>query len=257
MKTAIALSIAGSDPSGGAGLQADLKVFQHFAAYGMGLISLNTVQNSQGVFAVENISNELLEKQLCALLSDIVPTAIKLGALGSHSQIEILSVALKNIEAPLVIDPVFSSSSKHAFLDQRGKEVFVKNLLPLCFLITPNIPEAEELSGEKIADLNSLKQAAKKIAGLGARNVLIKGGHLKTGTCMDLLYSNNEFYFYEKERLANKEVHGTGCALSAAITAELSKGNSLDKSVKIAANFVHGAIQHSLAIGKGSRLMQF
>lgn len=257
MKTGVALSIAGSDPSGGAGLQVDLKVFQHFSVYGMGLISLHTVQNSQGVFAVENVGTELLERQLNALLEDILPTAIKLGALGSLSQIELLSAQLKKIKAPLVIDPVFSSSSGHAFLDQNCVHVFIKNLLPLCYLITPNIPEAEKLSGVKIIDLSSLKQAAKKIALLGARNVLIKGGHLESNSCTDLLFSNDEYHLFKKERITNKEVHGTGCALSAAITAELAKGTPLNNAVELAVNFVGKSIQNSRELGKGSRLMQF
>lgn len=257
MKTAIALSIAGSDPSGGAGLQADLKVFQHLAVYGMGLISLHTVQNSTGVFAVENVHAELLEKQLRTLLRDIRPDAIKIGALGDLLQIEVLEKELRNANIPIILDPVFSSSNKHRFLDPSCKKAFKEKLLANCFLVTPNIPEAEELIEGKIEDLNSLKVAAKKIAEMGAQNVLIKGGHSNSGSCLDLLYTNSEYHFFEKERLANKEVHGTGCILSAAIVAQLAKGNNLFDALGVAKEFVHRAIKNSQKLGHGASLASF
>jgi hydroxymethylpyrimidine/phosphomethylpyrimidine kinase len=241
--TPVALSIAGSDPSGGAGLQADLKTFHQFGVYGESVITLITVQNTRGVTHVHVLPAELVSEQLQAVLEDIPPHAIKTGALGSPEIIAML--AGTNFPAPLIVDPVLlstSGASLGASLDP---------LLPLAFLITPNLDEASALAGFPVHDLATMQRAAEKIAHRGPKNVLIKGGHLKTDAT-DLLWTEGTFHKFTAPRIATTHTHGTGCTLASAITAEIAKGTELIEAVRRAKKFLSEAIRTNPGLGGGS-----
>ncbi len=244
--TPIALTIAGSDPGGGAGLQADLKTFHQFGVYGTSVVTLITVQNTVRTSRVEILDAKLVEEQLDAVLEDIPPHAIKTGALGSAAIIEML--AAHKFEAPLIIDPV--AIGKHG-AKLTDLTTLRNKLLPKAFLITPNLDEAEELTGIEVRTLDQMREAAKRIADRGARSVLIKGGHLE-GDAVDLLWHEGEFTEFNSRRIATKHTHGTGCAYSAAITAGVARGNSLIEAITKAKAFIEEAIRTAPGIGKGN-----
>jgi hydroxymethylpyrimidine/phosphomethylpyrimidine kinase len=242
MKTPIALSIAGSDPSGGAGIQADLKTFHRFGVYGEAVLTLVTVQNTRGVRRVEVLDPGLVREQIHAVLEDIPPNAAKTGALGSRAVIE--AIVETDFPCPLVVDPVAMSTSGTALGES------LELLLPRAFLVTPNLDEAALLAGFPVADLSSMQRAAEKIASLGAKNVLIKGGHLQ-GDAIDLLFDGS-FHTFSAARIETRHTHGTGCTYSAAITAELAKGSGLIAAVRTAKNFLCAAIAGHPGLGRGS-----
>jgi hydroxymethylpyrimidine/phosphomethylpyrimidine kinase len=244
--TPIALTIAGSDPSGGAGLQADLKTFHQFGVYGTSVVTLITVQNTVRTSRVEILDAKLVEEQLDAVLEDIPPQAIKTGALGSAAIIEML--AAHKFEAPLIVDPV--TLGKHG-AKLTDLTTLRDKLLPKAFLITPNLDEAEELTGIEVRNLDQMREAANRIAGLGARAVLIKGGHLE-GDAVDLLFHEGEFKEFRSPRIETKHTHGTGCAYSAAITAGVARGSSLTEAVTQAKAFIEEAIRTAPGIGNGT-----
>jgi hydroxymethylpyrimidine/phosphomethylpyrimidine kinase len=246
-----ALTIAGSDPSGGAGIQADLKTFHQRGVYGTSVLTLVTVQNTRRVSLVEVLSPQLVADQLDAVLEDIPPRAAKTGALGNRAIVELLSEKAKLFEFPLVVDPVMISKHGQPLMEEPARAAFAKLLLPCAFVVTPNLYEAGELAGMPVTDLNSMKEAAVRIEAMGAKAVLIKGGHLEADA-VDVLYWRGGYCFYRSPRVSTLHTHGTGCTFSACITAELSKGLDLPESVEIAKRFVTQAIVTNPGLGKGS-----
>jgi len=248
-----ALTIAGSDPSGGAGIQADLKTFSQLQIYGMAVIAAMTAQNSLGVSAVAEIPPEFVARQLDAVLTDAPPHATKTGMLLTQEVIEI--VALKAAEygiSNLVVDPVMIATSGATLMNEDAISTFRLKLLPLAFLVTPNIDEARRLTGSAIATVEDMEEAALRIHAMGARNVLIKGGHLQGEAATDVLFDGKQFSHYQAVRLAIANAHGTGCVLSAAITAHLAGGKPLVESVQLGKEFVTTAIKRAIRIGKGT-----
>lgn len=245
-----ALTIAGSDPSGGAGIQADLKTFHQRQVYGMAVITLLTVQNTRGVQAVYAMKPFQVFRQLEAVLADIPPQAAKTGALGDEKIIRGIADCVRRFRFPLVVDPVMVSKYGALLLKKSAVDVFIKKLLPHAALVTPNLCEAGVLSGIKVRDPESMERAARIIAGFGPRAVLIKGGHLR-GEAVDLFYQDGRVRFLKAPRVRTRHTHGTGCTYSAAITAELAKGKDLFDAVVIAKKFITRAIRTAPGLGRG------
>jgi hydroxymethylpyrimidine/phosphomethylpyrimidine kinase len=250
--TPVALSIAGSDPSGGAGIQADLKTFHRFGVYGEAIVTLITVQNTQGVQRVQMLSPELVTGQIAAVVDDIPPGAAKVGALGSRGVVEAVAQAAQNFAFPLVVDTVMISKSGTVMMDAEARWAFVEKLLPRALLLTPNLPEAAELTGFLIRDRDSMARAAEKLQAMGAANVLVKGGHLQGDAVDILLTAGGEFREFPAARIATSRTHGTGCTYSAAITAGLAVGKALADAVACAKVFITEAIRTAPALGHGS-----
>lgn len=247
----VCLTIAGSDPSGGAGIQADLKTFHQHQCYGMSVITLITVQNTCTVKTVHVLDAELVASQIKAVVTDIKPNCAKTGALGNKEVIEAIAKQAKDFQFPLIVDPVIISKHGLPLIEEQSVSCLVSKLIPLSFLLTPNIPEALALSKIKeISKLEDMKEAALKISELGAKNVLIKGGHLNDKK-IDLLYCNNSFVTYEEKTIDTKNTHGTGCVLSAAITANIAKGLKLSDAIGLAKKFLTEAIRTNPQLGKG------
>lgn len=251
------LTIAGSDSCGGAGIQADLKTFSSHGVYGMSIITAVTAQNTLGVFAVQDIDDTLIEAQMDAIFTDIEVDAIKIGMVSKISIIEILSKKLKQYKPKnIVLDPVMISKSGYSLLKPESKEALIKFLIPLADIITPNIPEAEEILKEINSDITcienieEMKIAAKGIYNLGCKNVLIKGGHLKE-EAVDVLYDGENYYSFNTERIHTKNTHGTGCTLSSAIASNLALGHNINTAVKNSKDYITTAIEHSFSIGHG------
>jgi hydroxymethylpyrimidine/phosphomethylpyrimidine kinase len=247
---ATALTIAGSDPSGGAGIQADLKTFHQRGVYGTSVITLLTVQNSQQVQAMELVSSDLVAAQLDAVLGDIPPAAAKTGALGGEANIRVLATKASQFRFPLVVDPVMVSKHGAQLLPEAACALLVESLLPLASLITPNLREASLMAQMEVHDLETMEEAAKRIADLGAKAVLVKGGHLDA-TAVDVFYWNGEYRRYSAPRIDTRHTHGTGCTYSAAITAELAKGVSLPDAIDAAKRFITAAIETNPGLGRG------
>ncbi len=256
----IALTIAGSDPSGGAGLQADIRTFQEIGVFGTSVVALLTVQNSIKVYDVQVCEADFVSSQIRALLEDLPPQAIKTGALGSAANIAAIVELSRSWQAPLVVDPVMLSSSGAVLLDPDAQQLLINELLPRTLLVTPNIAEAERISGIAIQSIEDMKQAARQIAARGPENVLITGGHLcdqNSSTVSDVLFAAGELQVLSEDRSAVSagEVHGTGCVLSAAVTAYLALGEPLPQAVRYAKQFTTQAITRSRALGSGSAVM--
>ena len=247
----VALSIAGSDPSGGAGIQADLKTFHQFGVYGEAVITLLTVQNTRRVSRIEVMDAGLVREQILAVVEDIPPAAAKTGALGSASVVRAVAGAARSFAFPLVVDPVTISKHGQALLPDDAVRVLRDELLPLAALLTPNVPEAEALSGVAIRTLDDARQAACRILEMGPRAVLVKGGHLE-GDATDLLYDGATWREFPAERIATRHTHGTGCTYSAAITACLAIGMAMGESVQRAKRYVHEAIRSAPGLGSGA-----
>jgi hydroxymethylpyrimidine/phosphomethylpyrimidine kinase len=247
----ISLTIAGSDPSGGAGIQADLKTFHQFGVYGEAVITLLTVQNTVRVSRVVVMPPALVLEQLAAVLEDIPPGAAKTGALGSAEMVEAVARAAEDFAFPLVVDPVMVSKHGLSLLPDAAVAAIRERLLPRAFLIVPNVPEAEALTGLEIHCLDDMRRAACRLRDMGARSVLIKGGHLE-GDATDLLLDGAEWHQFPAPRIATRQTHGTGCTLSAAIAAGLACGLPLAAAVARAKRFVHQAILTNPGLGSGS-----
>jgi hydroxymethylpyrimidine/phosphomethylpyrimidine kinase len=247
----IALTIAGSDPSGGAGIQADLKTFHQFEVYGEAVITLLTVQNTVRVSRVEVLPPALVLEQLDAVLEDIPPAAAKTGALGSAAMVEALARVAAAFTFPLVVDPVMVSKHGASLLPPNAADAIRTLLLPRAFLVTPNVPEAEVLTGIRIKTHDDMRRAACRLRELGARAVLIKGGHIE-GDATDLLFDGADFREFPAPRVATPHTHGTGCTYSAAITAGLALGRPLADAVACAKRFIHEAIRTNPGLGRGS-----
>ena len=250
MKTV--LSIAGSDPSGGAGIQADLKTVTMNGAYAMAVVTALTAQNTLGVYAVSEVSADILRKQIDAVFEDIFPDAVKIGMTCSAEQICLIAERLKEYGATnVVVDPVMVSTSGTRLMDSKAVSVLQTELLPIAALVTPNIPEGEILADMKISKEEDMKIAAKKIGESCGCSVLLKGGH-SAENADDVLYSKGQFYLFKAERIKNPNTHGTGCTLSSAVAANLAKGFDLENSVNCAKEYITGAIAARLDLGKGN-----
>jgi hydroxymethylpyrimidine/phosphomethylpyrimidine kinase len=249
----VALTIAGSDPSGGAGIQADLKTFHQFGVYGEAVITLLTVQNSVRVSRVEVMDPALVLEQLEAVLEDIPPAAAKTGALGSSEMVLAMARAAAGFAFPLVVDPVMVGKHGAPLLSDSAASAIRDHLLPRAALITPNVPEAEVLTGMTIRTLDDMRRAACRIHEMGAAAVLIKGGHLDSQSTdvVDLLFDGIEWHEFPAPRLDTRHTHGTGCTYSAAITAGLALGASLENAVAQAKRFIHEAIRANPGLGRG------
>ena len=246
----VALTIAGSDPSGGAGLQADLKTFHQFGVYGMAVPVVLTAQNTLGVHSIAQVDARFVRSQLSCLDTDIQPDAAKTGALGTAAVVREVAAWSHDHDAPVVVDPVTVSSSGEALSDDDAFDTLKSDLIPACFLVTPNLSEASALAGIAVHDPASMRHAAERIANLGVRRVLVKGGHLKH-EATDLLWIDGEVTSFRARRTGNRAKHGTGCTLSAAITALLARGRPLVEAVGEAKLYVAEAIRSAPRLGRG------
>ena len=246
--TPVALTVAGSDPSGGAGIQADLKTFHQFRVYGEAVITLITVQNTQSVSRVELLDPELVRQQIEAVLSDIPPHAAKTGALGSAAIIEAVAEAIGG--TPLVVDPVMISKHGAPLIASSAVNALRRTLFPKALLITPNLYEAAALTGERVETEEQMIIAARRLLEFGPRAVLIKGGHLN-GQASDVLVTNETLDWFISDRIDTPHTHGTGCTYSAAITALLAAGIPLREAVAKAKSFITEAIKTNPGLGHG------
>lgn len=250
MKRPAVLTIAGSDCSGGAGIQADLKTMTAFGVYGMSVITAVTAQNTTGVYGIQKISGEMVASQLDAVFADIVPAAVKIGMLADGKTAGIVAEKLLQYGAEnIVVDPVMLSTSGSRLLDREGVEILVSRIFPMARLITPNVPEAESLSGMEIRTGEDMEKAAAALScGCG---VLVKGGHL-SGAADDLLYDKGGATWFSSPRIDNPNTHGTGCTLSSAIASGLAKGWDLEDSVRKGKTYINAALKAGLDLGKGN-----
>lgn len=249
MKTA--LTIAGSDSGGGAGIQADLKAFAANGVFGMSVITAVTAQNTQEVRSVQNIDRAIITDQIEAVFEDLPVDAVKIGMLSSVEIVQTVAGTLKKYQpTQLVLDPVMVSKGGHYLLQQEAMQALKKEMIPLASIVTPNIPEAEVLTGITIRTTDDMKEACLFIKNLGANTVLLKGGHLD-GPPNDLFYDGENFHWIKGERIHTKNTHGTGCTLSSAIAANLAKGATMLEAVTEAKRYITNAIQHSLDLGHG------
>lgn len=245
------LTIAGSDTCGGAGIQADLKTFSAHGTYGMSVITAVTVQNTQGVFGCQDMTPDIIRGQIDAIFTDIAVSAVKIGMVSQIDTIYAIADKLEQYQAKnIVVDPVMISKSGFDLMQPEAKETLIKRLIPLAYVVTPNLPEAEVITGMTINDLPSMEAAAREIYRMGAKNVLIKGGHLEHDAT-DLLFDGERVRAFHSDRIETKNTHGTGCTLSSAIAANLAKGDSVEEAVKKAKAYITVAITHALDIGKG------
>ena len=248
--TPVALTIAGSDPSGGAGIQADLKTFHQHGVYGTSVLSLLTVQNTCRVSSVQHLRPEFVLAQLDAVLEDLPPQAAKTGALGTREVIEAIAARAAKFSFLLVVDPVMISKHGAPLINEDARSTLAQKLLPHAALVTPNVHEAMALSGLEFRGMDSLHEAAKAIAEMGPQSVLVKGGHL-VEEATDVLYTEDRFQTFSAKRIETSHTHGTGCTYSAAITAELAKGANLLRAVEAAKQYITRAIETNPALGHG------
>jgi hydroxymethylpyrimidine/phosphomethylpyrimidine kinase len=246
------LTIAGSDCSGGAGIQADIKTIAAHKMYAMSAITALTAQNTTGVYGVMEASPEFVGQQLDCIFTDIFPDAVKIGMVSNSRIIDVIVEKLKQYGAKnIVVDPVMVSTSGSILLNSEAMDAVISELIPAADIITPNIPEAEALCSMKIETATEMLIAARKISEMLTGGVLIKGGHLRD-TADDLLYSNSEAVWIKGERINNPNTHGTGCTLSSAIACNLAGGFSIAQSVRNSKDYITGALKAGLDIGKGS-----
>lgn len=250
MKTC--LSIAGSDCSGGAGIQADLKTFSANGCYGMSVIVSVVAENTSRVISIHNLKQAAIADQIDAVFQDIEVDAVKIGMLPDAATMRTVAEKLRQYNATrIVVDPVMLAKDGCALMKPGALDTLVKEILPITFLLTPNIPEAEALTKKRIQTGEEMKAAAVELHQMGAKNVLVKGGHLQ-GDPVDLLYDGTEFHTFTHARIQTKNTHGTGCTLSSAIAAYLAKGEAVETAVKMGKEYVTNAIANALEIGKGN-----
>lgn len=250
MKTC--LTIAGSDSSGGAGIQADLKTMTVNGVYAMSVITALTAQNTQGVTGILDVSPEFITEQMDAVFTDIYPDAIKIGMVSSPEIVEAIAASLEKYQAKnIVLDPVMVATSGAKLLKEEAMDSLINRLIPLADVITPNIPEGEILAGMEITNEDEMIKAAEKIGKKYDCAVLLKGGH-RVNDANDLLYRDGEFKWFRSERIDNPNTHGTGCTLSSAIGANLAKGYDIDQAIEKAKDYLTGALRAGLDLGKGS-----
>ena len=254
----IALTIAGSDSGGGAGIQADLKTFHLFGVFGTSVVTAVTAQNTRRVLAWEAVSAGLVTAQLDALAADLRPDALKSGMLGGPAVVKAVADGIRrHAFTPYVLDPVMVATSGDALAAEGAAKAIVEQLLPLATLVTPNLDEAERLTGLKVRDVPAMEAAARALVARGAKAALVKGGHLEGLEVTDVLFDGTDVRVYRGPRLESTSTHGTGCALSAAITAQLARGKTLDVAVERALSFVHDAISTAPKLGSGHGPLNF
>ena len=247
-----ALTIAGSDSSGGAGIQADLKTFQAHGVFAMTAITAVTVQNTRKVYAIQEISPDIVKGQILCLFDDIAIHAVKIGMVSDVALIEAIADALQQVKRPpVVLDPVMISKSGYALLKEEAQQALVERLFPLAEVVTPNIFEAERLVGHAIGSVAEMKTAAREILSLGAGTVVVKGGHLGDTQATDVLDDGQTFRELTGPRYDTPNTHGTGCTFSSAIAANLALGHCFFDAVAKAKTYISGAIQNALPIGRG------
>ncbi len=245
------LTIAGSDCSGGAGIQADIKTITAHRMYAMSVITALTAQNTTGVYGVLEATPEFVGSQLDCVFEDIRPDAVKIGMVSNIEIIKVISEKLKEYKAEnIVVDPVMVSTSGGKLLRDNAVDALITYLFPIAAVITPNIPEAETLTGFSITCREDMQKAAKKIMEFGCKSVLVKGGHLEE-SADDLLCTEGKFYWFEAPKIENPNTHGTGCTLSSAIACNLALGLTLPESIRNAKEYITGALKAGLNLGKG------
>lgn len=245
-----ALTVAGSDSGGGAGAQADLKTFAASGVHGTSVLTLITAQNTREVSGMQMLPAEAVRRQYTAVVEDFEPEALKTGALGSAEMVRTVAQCLEDYDGPRVIDPVMISKHGNALMPEEGQVVLRDELLPHATVATPNRHEAQALSGDAVDDLNSMKEAARKIHDLGAENVVIKGSHLED-VVRDILYDGAGFVEYGADRIDTDRLHGSGCVFSSAITARLARGEDIAEAVGFAREFITRAIETAPRVGGG------
>ncbi len=246
-----AMTIAGSDSGGGAGIQADLKTFASLGVYGTSVLTAVTAQNTVGVTAVHEIPSEVIASQIEAVITDIGADAVKTGMLASSSTIECVTSQLQRHPVPwLVVDPVMVAKSGDPLLEENATETLRASLVPLASVITPNIPEAETLTGMKIISDSDVRTAAEKLVYMGAKAVVVKGGH-REGPATDLYYDGSRFQEFSSDRIDTTNTHGTGCTFASAIAAGLARGMSMLEAISLAKGYVTEAIRRSFSVGQG------
>jgi hydroxymethylpyrimidine/phosphomethylpyrimidine kinase len=249
----IALTIAGSDSGGGAGIQADLKTFQAFGVFGTSALTAITAQNTLGVSAVHPIPVDVVRAQIDAVADDLPPAAIKTGMLATTALVMTVAAAIRDHGLPQhVLDPVMVATSGDRLLDQDAEAAVAQELLPLSTIVTPNLHEARILAGMEIASLDDMRAAAHRLVEMGAGAALVKGGHLAGEEAVDLLWDGESESIWRRPRVATRHTHGTGCTLSAAVAAALARGEPLKRAVELAVTYVARAIETAPGLGRGS-----
>lgn len=245
------LSIAGSDCSGGAGIQADLKTFSAHGVFGMTVIASVVAENTFRVIEFQDVRPDIIEKQIDAVFEDIPPDAVKIGMLSCREGMLAVARRLRKWKpVNVVVDPVMYAKNGCALMDMNSIDTLIAEILPLADLITPNIPEAGKIAGISIRTLVDMEQAAQRIHQMGCRAVLVKGGH-SVGDATDILFDGKEFHHFTAARINTKNTHGTGCTFSSAIAANLANGHTIDEAVRQAKDYITTAIEHALPIGRG------
>lgn len=245
------LTIAGSDSGGGAGIQADLKTFSALGCFGTSAITAVTVQNTRGVFGIHSIPPAIVRDQIAAVIDDINPKAIKIGMVHTRELCAAIAGALRDCKSPVIFDPVMVATSGDRLIEEDTIDGLRKILFPIATLVTPNLHEAQLLAGIRIETKDDMQTAARKILGYGCHAVLVKGGHLKSETLVDLYLDNTNEAFFESEFIDTPNTHGTGCTLSSAIAAFCARGHELRDAIREATRYVHGAIDHGKHIRTG------
>ncbi|TVT29384.1 bifunctional hydroxymethylpyrimidine kinase/phosphomethylpyrimidine kinase [Salinicoccus cyprini] len=248
----IALTVAGNDPTGGAGILADSKTFHSRGVYGMAAVTSLTAQNTMGVQDVFNVPVDFLEKQLYSVFSDETPHAMKSGMIATVDMMEIIARTADQYDIPYIIDPVMIATSGDALIEETSIDFLRESLLPAATSVTPNIHEAEKIAGIKIENATDIRKAADIfVKEIGVQSVIIKGGHLE-GDAVDYLFTRDTTIELSEPRIETSNTHGTGCTFSAAITAELAKGKTLEESFRLAKKYISSAIRNNPGIGKGN-----
>ncbi|MBU5675169.1 bifunctional hydroxymethylpyrimidine kinase/phosphomethylpyrimidine kinase [Alkaliphilus sp. MSJ-5] len=246
------LSIAGSDCSGGAGIQADLKTFSAHGVFGMSVIVSIVAENTSRVIDIQDVTPDMIQKQIDAVFEDIEVDAVKIGMLSTPYCMKAVAEKLRQYKPKnIVIDPVMYAKNGCPLMNPNAVDTLIKVVIPCADILTPNIPEAEKISGMTISSMEDMEAAAKRIYEMGCRNVIVKGGHA-IGNAVDVLYDGRQFYHYETYRINTKNTHGTGCTFSSAITSNLALGLPVPQAVEQAKQYVTTAIEHALSIGKGN-----
>ena len=245
------LTIAGSDCSGGAGIQADLKTFSAHGTYGMSVITSVVAENTSRVISVHDVDADVVKDQINAIFEDIRVDGVKVGMLSNAGIMKVVAAKLIEYQAPRpVVDPVMVAKGGEVLMDGRALKTLIHELIPAAFLLTPNVPEAEAITGMRISTVEDMRDAARIIYKMGARNVLIKGGHLE-GDAEDVLFDGKEFLYFHAKRIHTKNTHGTGCTYSSAIAANLAKEMEIGEAVGAAKAYITAAIQYAFPVGKG------
>lgn len=245
------LSIAGSDCSGGAGIQADLKTFSAHGVFGMSVIVSVVAENTSRVIDIQNVTPDMIEKQIDAVFEDVEVDAVKIGMLSTPECMKAVAAKVKQYQPEnVVIDPVMYAKNGCPLMEPTAVSTLIETIIPLADVLTPNIPEAEKIADMQISTVSDMETAARKIHSMGCKSVVVKGGH-HIGNAVDVLFDGRNFYHFETAHIDTKNTHGTGCTFSSAIASQLAKGKSVPDAVKAAKTYVTMAIEHSLAIGKG------